>query len=259
MAFDLASVTNEKRLRAPRIILLGTEKIGKSTFAADSNAPIIIPIRGEEGVDALDVPKFPTCNSTADLDSCFRSLYTEQHDYQTVVIDSASALEPLVWADVCQRHKCDNIEKVLGGFGKGFGQALDTWRGITEALDALRASKNIASILIGHVKIKRFDSPDAGSWDQYQFDVNDKAASLLFRWADAILFANSKVMVKSEDAGFNKQTRRGVDITGGARYLYTAKSPAYPAGGRGVYGRLPAELPLNFGSFMDAVEVASAK
>jgi hypothetical protein len=48
MAFNLESITCEKRLRAPRIVLLGVEKIGKSTFAAGSANPIFIPIRGEQ-------------------------------------------------------------------------------------------------------------------------------------------------------------------------------------------------------------------
>ena len=33
MAFDLASISNEAVARAPRIVLLGVEKIGKTSFA----------------------------------------------------------------------------------------------------------------------------------------------------------------------------------------------------------------------------------
>jgi len=260
MAFNLSSVTAGKRLRAPRIVLLGTEKIGKSTFAAGSESPIFLPIRGEEGIDAIDVPQFPTCKTMADVMSALYSLYSEDHKHGTVVIDSASALEPLVWADVCKRNgNVDSIEKVNGGYGKGYIESVSVWRLLTEALDSLRAEKNMASILIGHVKVKRFDSPDSGSWDQWQFDVNDKAANLLYRWADAIIFANTKVTVKSEDVGFNRQTKRAVDIGGGRRYLYTQKSPSYPSGGRGVYGRLPAEITLSWANYMDAVAAASAK
>jgi len=253
VAFNLASISTGAGLRPPRIILLGVEKIGKSTFAAGANSPIVIPIKGEEGVDALNVPQFPTCHSLSDVASCFSTLRGEKHEFGTIVIDSASALEPLVWADTCAQYKTDSIEKVGGGYGKGYTEAIYRWRAITDWLDTLRVERNMASILIGHVKVKRFDDPAGDSYDQYQFDINDKAANLLYRWADVILFANTKVVVKKEDTGFNKTHARGVDISGGARFLYTQKRPAHPGGGRGAFGRLPYELPLSWESFMDAV------
>lgn len=258
MAFDLASVTRGKRLRAPRIILLGVEKIGKSSFAAGADSPMFIPIKGEEGIDDLDVNHFPTCLTFDDVLLCFRSLATEKHECGTVVIDSASTLEPLIWADTCEHNgNAGSIEKVNGGYGKGYVEALSNWRKVTENLDFLRANHNIASIIVGHVKVKRFDDPAGDSYDQYQFDINDKAANLLYRWADVILFCNTKVIVKKEEVGFNKEKHRGIDITGGARFLYTQKRPAHPGGGRGAYGRLPYELPLSWPNFMDAVATAS--
>jgi len=258
MAFNLESITCEKRLRAPRIVLLGVEKIGKSTFAAGSANPIFIPIRGEQGIDSLAVPQFPQCNSIEDVFSCLGTLYNSDHDYGTVVVDSASALEPIVWNKTCEDNgRINSIEKVMGGYGKGYIEALSVWRGITEGLDALRDKKNMASIVIGHVKVKRFDDPAGPSYDQYQFDINDKAANLLYRWCDLILFCNTKVVVASESVGFKKEKHQGIDVAPGSRILYTQKRPAHPGGGRGVFGQLPYELPLSYGSFMDAVTTAS--
>lgn len=267
MAFDLESITSGVRCCPPRIILLGVEKIGKSTFAAGSDRPVFIPIKGEEGIDEIDVPQFPTCSTFNDFMLCMYSLYSDKHNYGTVVVDSASALEPLIWTDACQQNvdkhgnasSVDSIEKVGGGYAKGYTEACSRWRKITEALDALRAEQNIASIIVGHVKVKRFDDPCGDSYDQYQFDVHEKAANLLFRWADVILFCNTKVVVKKEDVGFGKDVKRGIDISGGGRYLYTQKRPAHPGGGRGVYGKLPYELPLGWGNLMDAVVAASAQ
>ena len=257
MAFTLDSISSGVRNRAPRIVLLGVEKIGKSTFAAGADSPIFIPIKGEEGIDALDVKQFPTCNAFNDVMSCFSTLYAEQHDYGTCVLDSSSALEPVIWTATCEVNgNAESIEKVGGGYGKGYTEALKQWRLLTEAMDALRAEKNMAFILIGHVKVKRFDDPAGDSYDQYQWDLNDKAANLLYRWADVILFTNTKVVVKKEDTGFKKTKNRGVDAFQGQRFLFTQKTPAHPGGGRGVYGRLPYELPLNWQSFRDAVAAA---
>jgi len=256
MAFDLSTVTNDSVIRPPRIVLLGVEKIGKSTFAASSDRPMFIQVKGEEGIDDLRVAKTP--GPVMSYNEClgwFGALHQQQHDHGTVVVDSTSALEPLLWAQVCADYNKDSIEKVLDGYGKGYAETLKYWTRITEWLDALRRDRGMASILIGHVKIKRVDDPIAGSYDAFVWDIHEKAANLLYRWADLILFCNSKVIVKSEDAGFGKEVKRGQDLMGG-RYLYTQKKPSHPGGGRGVFGRVPYELPLDWNAFVAAVTKA---
>lgn len=258
MAYDLSSITRGAGVRPPRILVLGTPKIGKSEFAAGSNRPIFIPVHGEEGIDAIDVDQFPVCDSFRDILQCIHTVYTEKC-WGTIVLDSASTLEPLIWPVACAR--CPNkdgsiptgIEWVGGGYAKGYTEALHEWRVITDSLDMLRSQLNMASILIGHVKVKRFDDPAGLSYDQWQFDINDKAASLLYKWCDCILFCGKKTAVKKEDVGFGKTKQKGIDTSGGQHYLYTKNTPAHPGGGRGVFGRLPYELPLSWTSFSEAV------
>lgn len=254
MAFDLSSIGDGYGIRPPRMILLGTEKIGKSTFAACAPNPCFIPIAGEEGIDDLPVKQFPPSTCFADVTSSLQALYDGGHNFQTVVIDSASTLEPLVWNSVRFRNDgAKSIETVLGGYGKGYTEALTEWRIITQFLDALRTHQNMASIIVGHVIIKSFNNPEGPDYDRYIADINPKAANLLYRWADAIVFANTKVVVKVEKAGFGKEIGKGIDITSGQRFLYTQKRPAHPGGGRGVYGRLPYELPFSWEHYQAAV------
>jgi len=254
MAFDLQSISKGKALRAPRLLLLGVEKIGKSTFASQADDAIFIPIKGEEGADDLDVAKFPTARTFSDVIEAIGTLYSEDHDYKTVVIDSASTLEPLVWDAVCKRSGVESIEQVGGGYGKGLIEAMTEWRKMLDGLDALRNDRNIASILIGHVSVKAFNDPTTDSYDTYLFDVNKRASEAIQRWSDAILFCNRRVAVKKEETGFNQTKARATG--GGDPFLYTQKRPAHPGGGRGVYGRLPYELPLNWQAFSDAVAAA---
>jgi hypothetical protein len=264
MSFNLASLSNKAALKAPRIVLLGVEKIGKTTFACGSrvedghiaevglNAPVVISVKGEEGADEFNVPKFPVAQSFDEVMDAVGSLYAEDHEMRTVVLDSASALEPLVWDKLCRDNNANSIEKVGGGYGKGYTEALTVWRGLLDGLDALRDKKNMSSIIIGHVKVKAVNNPDTDAYDAYQMDINDKAANLLYRWADLILFCNVKVVVRKEDTGFGEKAR-AVDASAGQRFLYTAKRPSHPGGGRGVYGRLPYELPLDWAAFQEAV------
>jgi len=115
----------------------------------------------------------------------------------------------------------------------------------------------MASILIGHVKVKAFNDPTGDSYDRYWFDCNDKAVNMLFRWADSILFCNTKTHVKKEDTGFGKTKKKAVDVGNGQRFLYTQQRPAHPGGGRGAYGKIPYELPLDWNTFVQAVTEAS--
>lgn len=253
MSISLSSIKQGAQRRAPRIVLLGVEKIGKSTFAAGAANPVFLPIRQEEGIDDLDVHKFPTLQSFEDVKQALASLAKDGHDYKTVVIDSASALEPVIYADVCEAEKAASIEKVGGGYGKGYTEALSRWRELMQALDYLREHKNMASIIIGHVKVKKFDDPLNESYDQFAFDVNDKASAALFRWADFIGFANTKTYVKKESTGFGAEKGKARDSGNGQRFLFCQKSPAFPAGGRGPYGKLPTEIPLDWSTFTEAV------
>lgn len=253
MAYDLASIQKGRRDLPPRMILLGTEKIGKSTFAADAPNPIFLPIRGEEGIDALDCAKFPTVHSFMHLMEALGSLAEEGHDFKTVVIDSTSALEPLVWEHTCIQNEWNDIESA--GYGRGYVKALQYWQQLQECLDYLRNEHGIGSILIGHVTVSRFNDPTTESYDTYQFDINSKASAQLMRWSDCILFANRRTFVRKEKAGIKREEK--VTSGGEAPMLYTQKRPGHPGGGRGVYGQLPYELPLDYPTFEAAVAAAS--
>lgn len=267
MSMSIKSLSSEAAVKAPRIVVLGVEKIGKTTFACGSrieggrvvevglNKPVVISVRGEEGANEFAVPKFPTAGSFDDVMDALKSLYAEEHGLSTVVVDSASALEPVIWEALCRETNAGSIEKVGGGYGKGYTEALGYWRKLLGGLDALREARNMASVIIGHVKVKAVNNPDTDSYDAYQFDINDKAANLLYRWADLILFANVKVVVKKEDTGFGEKAR-ALDASAGQRFLYTQKRPSHPGGGRGVYGRLPYEMPLDWSVFQEAVAAA---
>lgn len=245
MAFDIGSIKSAKKDRPLRIISLGKPKTGKSSFAASAPNAIIIPIKGEEGIDDLDVQAFPPVNTYGDLLEAIGTLYTSDHEFQSVAIDSFSTLEHLIWDETCRVNGVDSIEKVGKGFGKGYTEALKYWREVTEALDALRAARNMASIIIGHVKVKRFNDPLGEPYDHYSFDINEKAVELLTRWADGSLFFNHKISVKKDDAGFGNKHIRAIDVGGGTPKMYTQERPSHPGGGRGAWGKLPYELSFN--------------
>ena len=242
-------------VRPPRMVLLGREKVGKSTFAAGAPSPIFIPIIGEEGLDAIDAPKFPTAGSFAEALDALRALHREDHEYETIIIDSASALEPLIWQQCCSENRWSSIE--APGYGKGYVECLKQWRQVLDALDHLRRDKRMTAIIIGHTKVKMVNDPLTDPYDGYVFDVHDRAMNLTYRWADSILFASRKTFVKTTTGSFGKTTSHAVGTDDPV--LLTRARPGHPGGGRGVYGQLPYELPLTWNAFQSAINNARSK
>ena len=253
--YDLSQISNEAVVRAPRIVLLGGAKVGKSTFAAGAPAPVFLPIKREEGIDALKgVGRVPVCNSFEDVCGWLDFLINSEHPYKTVVIDSSSTLEPLIHDYTCRR--CDNassIATVYKGFNKGYDEALREWRMVTDYLDVLRNHRSMTTILIGHVEIKRLDDPRTDSYDRWRWDIHKLADQVITKWADCVLFCDKKVIVRKDDVGFGKDVKRAIELEPDKRFLYTQGRGAHPGGGRDPFGRLPYELPLEWAAFQAAV------
>lgn len=249
MAISLASISNNPTIAPPRVVLYGPHGVGKTTFGAGAPSPIFLPV--EEGLGTLSVNHFPLLSSYTEVMEAIGALYQEDHKFETVVIDSADWLEPLVWTETCKKHSKDDIEAF--GYGKGYLHALDQWRELLGGLNALRSERGMAIVFLAHTTIKRFDAPDEEPYDRYQIKLHDRASALLEEWADAVLFANFKVFTKKTDVGFNKSVTRGVGQ--GERLLYTEERPAYKAKNRYA---LPPELPLAWDAFEQALAAPAA-
>lgn len=246
MSFDLSSIKKGKSIHAPRIFLYSTHGIGKSTFAA--NAPDPVFIQTEDGLGSIDTSSFPLAKTSDDVMKAIGTLYTEEHEYKTVVLDSADWLENMMQQEIDKKYDAKELS-----FGKGALILADSWRNILGGLNALRNERNMAVIIIGHCEIKRFDSPEVEPYDRYQPKLQSRASALVQEWADAVLFANYRTMVKKDDVGFNKQVTRG--ITTGERLLYTQETPAYLAKNR---YNLPSNLPLEWNAFAQAMGNSAA-
>jgi len=243
MAISLSSIKRSGIARPPRTILYGTSGIGKSSFGASAENAIFIST--EEGLDAISTSAFPLCKSWDDVMDCFGVLINEDHDFQTVVLDSLDWTERLIWAQVAADNNVKSVENI--GYGKGYKAAVDYWRLLLEAIDTLR-DKNMQCIMIAHSKIKRFDDPLNDAYDRYMLDLHDSAASILTEWCDVLAFANYRISTVKSDVGFNQKHTRAVGS--GDRVLYTQERPGWVAKSRWP---LPDTLPLSYSVFSEAL------
>lgn len=239
-----------KRHNPPRLLAYGVEGIGKSTFAANALKPIFIPT--EEGLDQIECDSFPLAETFEDITSSLTALINEQHDYQSVVIDSLDWMERIIWDVLCEQYGVSSIEKVDGGYARGYTHALTNWRKVLNDLDTLRNKRGMCVIVLAHAKVEKFNDPETNAYDRYSPRLHKHANALVTEWADAVLFATRKIITQSEDAGFNRTrtTAAGLGKDGGERILRCVGSPACVAKNR---FNLPAELPLSWQAFMNAM------
>ena len=239
--FDLSSIKRGPDLKPPRVVLYGTEGCGKSTFAAGADNPIFIPT--EDGLGSLDVARFPLVKTVADVRTALESLLHSEHDFRTVVLDSADHLELIIAAEVEAKNDAKDL-----AYGRAAVKQADIWRDLLEGFNALRNQRGMAVIILAHVAIKRFDSPETEPYDRQILKLSERSGSYLREWCDALLFANYRTVVKKAEVGFNKEVARG--ISNGERLIFTSERPAFMAKNRYA---LPDTLPLSWDALSAAI------
>ena len=209
-----------------KAVIYGPPKIGKTTLL--TGLPNAIVIQTEEGIAELDLPHFPLANSYQDVEDAIAALCMDEHEYQTLCIDSADWLENLIFNRVAEDHKGKSIEDI--GYGKGYILAMTYWRQLLDGLSVLRDDRGMSVVFLAHSEIKKFNAPDSEPYDKYNLKLHRFASDLLIEWCDFLGFMNYVVAIKSKDVGFNKKSIRGEGS--GQRVLYTAERPAFLAGNR---------------------------
>lgn len=214
-----------------------------------ANSPNSVFLFAEEGSGQLEVSSFPRIVAFSQVLDYLRFMLTEEHGYQSVIIDTIDALEPMIWDAVCKENGAKSIDKVGRGFGEGYKEAMSKWRSMLELLERLESQKQMHCILLAHSQIKTFNNPEGPNYDRYMLKINDKAAALIREWSDDVLFANYEIVVDKE----KDKDKKGKAL-GGARRLFTTHNPAYDAKNR--HG-LPETIPLSWDSFANAASITN--
>lgn len=220
-----------KQGRAQRIVIYGTEGIGKSTLAAASPAPLFLDT--EQGTDQLDVDRLDIEN-LAQIDATIQALLTQPSEYQTVVLDTADNLWRMCADAICAENNWTDIEKA--GFGKGYAMAADRFRLVLGKFDAL-LRRGVNVVIVSHAKVTQVSPPDTAEYSKYCIKVSaptkqaEASRELMKEWCDCLLFCNYDTVVNSEKGKACKHER----------VVNTTCAPAWEAKNR--YG-LPATMPM---------------
>jgi hypothetical protein len=236
----LEQVVNGRTQAPRRVMLWGTQGVGKSTWASHAPNPIFIPT--EDGLSDLGCSRFPLATTFDQAMQALSELYTEKHSFRTVVVDSLDWLERLIWAEVCRKRSVESIEDI--GYGKGYIFALTQWREFLEGLTALRNDKGMMIVLIAHARIERFENPETESYDRYVPRLHRLASQVIQEWCDEVLFATFRIHTRQMDEGFDRKRTQGIGT--GERIMRTVERPAHVAKNR---LSLPEEMPLDWDAY----------
>lgn len=219
------------RQPAPRrVMVYGVQGVGKSTFGASARRPIFI--QTEDGLGEIESDKFPLAMSTADVIAAIGELHGSEHDYQSVVLDSVDWLELMIWDDVCREYNAKHLEKVDGGYGKGYAYTLPHWRTVLDGFDALRRDRQMTIVLLAHAKSEKFQTPEDTAHDRYAPRLHKLASALIQEWCDEVFFATYTAITDPKKVKVGEPPER---------IMRTCEGPTHVAKNR--LG-MPPELPL---------------
>lgn len=219
------NITTGKRHLALSVALHGTDGSGKTTLASTAPKPIIIDLEG--GSHELDVARIEDVKTFDQLVSTVNELAKDAQGFETLVIDSLSKVEPMIWS------LFDDP-----GYGKGPELALTYWRKLTAALDKARES-GLNIVLIGHAWPTPANDPTVVTpYDKMGLRLDKKAAAFIREYVYAVLYLAREVLVTKDQ----KTDKKGKAVdTEDRRLVYTVGRSAFDAKSR--YD-LPPEIEL---------------
>lgn len=216
------NIIKGKIKQAIKLVIYGTEGIGKSTFASKFPDPLFIDTEGSTVELDISRLEFPTSWQMM-LEQI--NFVKTQKPCKTLIIDTADWAEILCINFLCAGKGWSGIEDA--GYGKGYTYLEEEFGRMLNLLsDVIKAGINV--VITAHSQIKKFEQPDEmGAYDRYELKLEKKTASLLKEWADIVLFANYKTYSVAVDKEGKKRKAQG-----GKRVMYASHHPCWDAKNR---------------------------
>lgn len=221
-----------------KVIIYGTEGVGKTTLASKFPKPLFID--AENGSGALNVARYPYPTSWQMLMSEVQEFLNNPQGYKTLVIDSIDWAEAKAIEMICAGMKVNGIEDI--GWSKGYTYLNEEMGRLLNLLTEV-INRGVNVVLIAHMVIRTITKPEeTGSYDRYELKLkqakNGNNCQLVKEWADLILFCNYREFLVADKTTGKKKATGGKE-----RIMYTEHAATWDAKNR--FG-LPEVLPLDF-------------
>lgn len=166
--------------RAVIATITGDAGVGKTRLAATFPKPVFI--RSEDGMQSIPASvrpdALPVISGPDELWEQFTALINEEHDYETVVLDSVTALERMFISNVVDTDPKmpKSINQALGGYGAGLQAVAAMHQRVRKAAGMLNA-KGIHVVFIAHAATTTVEPPDGDPYTRYDLRLGKRSVA----------------------------------------------------------------------------------
>lgn len=203
--------------------ICGDSGMGKTSLAATFPRPVVI--RAEDGLQAIPENErpdaFPVLTKTDDLWEQLTAILTEKHDYQTLIIDSVTALERMFIADVMasDTKAPRSINQALGGYGAGLSAVATMHQRVRRAAGLINERRGMHVVFVAHAETENIELPDSDPYTRYSLRLGKKSIAPYVDDSDIVGFLKLQTFTTGD--GERKKA-----ISDGTRILVTYATAA---------------------------------
>ena len=162
---------------------------------------------------------------------CLLAVGSEEHDYKTLVIDTADWVEMILHRAICEKFGKETLSDF--DWGQGNAKAAKAWQWIVGTIQDTLDRKGMGCVILAHARLEKFTSPEGPSYDRWVPDLADGtkgtpgARSLLVEWADEVFFGKYKEYSAQVDT--KGKQGRAIGVGSGDRVVFTSERPNHIA------------------------------
>lgn len=202
---SMLSAIEKPKNRPPIITICGDAGAGKTRLAATFPNPIFI--RAEDGMQSIPSDKrpdaFPVLRGpkaadvvTALFDQMI-ALLREPHEYQTLVIDSVTALDEIFTAEALEKDgKAKTLATALGGYGAGVQYVSSQHHRVRKAAQLLNERRGMTVVFLAHADIETMRLPDQDDYQRWSLRLPQKSLPPYVDYADIVGFIRQVSVIK---------------------------------------------------------------
>ena len=233
------AITSGVQNKAQRIVIYGTEGVGKTLFCSKFPKPVYIDTEG--GTYKYNLSRLPKPSSWTMLLDEITFIRNNPYSCDTLVIDTADWAELLAVKEICDRAGNNGLEDF--GYGNGYTYLREEFAKMLNLCDEL-IELGIHVVICAHAVLRKMETPgEMETYDRWEIKLGKKTtnqvAPLLKEWSDMLIFCNFQTLVMAKDDKGTKFTATG----GKKRMMYCNHSAIYDAKNR--HG-LPDEAELDY-------------
>lgn len=225
--------------------LVGGPNTGKSSLACTFRKPYFVRTEGENLPSDVPEARLPAgpeepLSTPDDLWAQFEALRAEEHDFQTLIVDSTSGLDEMFANKIMADSGKSNLATALGGYGAGYEAVAAMHGRVRKYAELLRKERGMSTVFIAHSDIIRMEPPDSEGYTSHSLRLHKKSIRHYVDSVDLVGFIKQETILKGKEGEAKKA------ITTNGRILVAYLTPANVSKNRmGITEDLPFEFGEN--------------